>query len=137
TTTVTTVSGVAVFSNLVLDKSGAGYTLIAGAAGLRAATSNPFDVSAAPRKLAFAVQPTTIVVGHLIKPAVQVTVQDENGNLVAAPSTNVTLAIGTNPASGVLSGTTTVPAVNGAATFSNLSIGTPGTGYALTTYAAG
>lgn len=137
TTTVTAVSGVAVFSNLVLDKSGAGYTLTAGAAGLRAATSNPFDVSAAPRKLGFAVQPTTIVVGHLIKPAVQVTVQDENGNLVAAATRNVTLAIGTNPASGVLSGTTTVPAVNGAAAFSNLSIGTPGTGYALTAYAAG
>ena len=44
----------------------------------------------------------------------------------------MTLAIGTNPGGGTLSGTTTVAAVNGVATFSNLSINKVGTGYTLT-----
>src|SRR4029079_16706941 len=47
-------------------------------------------------------------------------------------SASVTLAIGTNPASGTLSGTKTVAAVNGVATFSDLSIDKAGTGYTLT-----
>ena len=47
-------------------------------------------------------------------------------------TTSITVAIGTNPASGTLSGTTTVAAVNGVATFANLNINNPGTGYTLT-----
>ena len=41
------------------------------------------------------------------------------------------MAIGTNPGGGTLSGTTTVAAVAGVATFSNLSINKAGTGYTL------
>lgn len=44
---------------------------------------------------------------------------------------NVTVAIGTNPSSGTLSGTTTVAAVAGVATFAGLSINNPGAGYTL------
>src|SRR6185437_10098239 len=40
--------------------------------------------------------------------------------------------IGTNPGSGTLSGTTTVAAVNGVATFAGLSIDKSGNGYTLT-----
>src|SRR6266849_4639725 len=108
TTTVAAVSGVAVFSNLILDKSGARYTLTANAAGLTGATSSPFDVAPIPRKLAFIVQPSATLISGAIKPAVRVAVQDENGNTMAGASTNVTVAIGTNPAGGSLSGTTTV-----------------------------
>jgi hypothetical protein len=43
----------------------------------------------------------------------------------------VTLAIGANPSNGTLSGTTTVNAVNGVATFSGLNISKTGTGYLL------
>ena len=43
----------------------------------------------------------------------------------------VTVAIGNNPSGGTLSGTTTVTAVGGIATFSNLSINKVGTGYTL------
>src|SRR4029079_7082665 len=52
-------------------------------------------------------------------------------------SASVTLAIGTNPASGTLSGTKTVAAVNGVATFSDLSIDKAGTGYTLTAASTG
>ena len=51
---------------------------------------------------------------------------------MTSDSSSVTLAIGTNPGSGTLSGTVTVAAVNGVATFSNLSINKAGTGYTLT-----
>ena len=48
-------------------------------------------------------------------------------------TTNITLAIGTNAGGGTLSGTfTTVAAVAGVATFSDLSINLTGTGYTLT-----
>src|SRR5262249_49472392 len=44
----------------------------------------------------------------------------------------VTVALGNNPGSGTLSGTTTVTVSGGVATFSNLSINNAGTGYTLT-----
>lgn len=44
TITVTAVDGVATFDDLVIDRSGAGYTLEASAASLTAALSGPFDV---------------------------------------------------------------------------------------------
>src|SRR5260370_23198247 len=65
-----------------------------------------------------------------ISPAVTVQVLDAFNNLTSSTA-NVTLAIGTNPGGGTLSGTTTVAAVSGVATFSNLSINKTGTGYTL------
>src|SRR5438034_9460740 len=65
-------------------------------------------------------------------PAVQVAVEDPQANPTRRASNLITVAIGTNPASGTLSGTTTVAAVNGVATFANLSINNRGSGYTLT-----
>src|SRR6185295_1065761 len=48
-----------------------------------------------------------------------------------------TMAIGTNPGGGTLSGTTTVAASGGVASFSTLSINKAGPGYTLTASAAG
>ena len=50
------------------------------------------------------------------------TVQDVNGNTVTTATNSITMAIGTNPGGGVLSGTNPVAAVAGVATFTNLSI---------------
>jgi hypothetical protein len=61
----------------------------------------------------------------------KVTVQDAFGNIVTADTSSVTLAIGMNPSTGTLSGTKTVAAVNGVATFSGLSIDKAGTAYTL------
>ena len=49
----------------------------------------------------------------------------------------MTIAIGTNSGGGTLSGTLTVAAVAGVATFNNLSIDRPGAGYTLTAAGAG
>lgn len=86
--------------------------------------------------LFFAVQPGTSVTGGLMRPPVEVLVQDERGYWVIA-DTDITVAIGTNSGGGVLSGVSTVRAVNGTATFTDLSIDEPGAGYTLTAEANG
>jgi len=87
-----------------------------------------------PPHLAFTVQPSRTLPLLAIQPAVQVTVLDALGNRVSSFNGQVTIAIGHNGgliAPGTLSGTRTVTAVNGVATFSDLSIDQPGSGYTL------
>ena len=62
----------------------------------------------------------------------QVSARDAFGNAATAFTGPVTVAIGTNPTGGSLSGTATVAAVAGAAAFADLSINRVGTGYTLT-----
>src|SRR3989449_404447 len=91
TTTVAAVSGVATFSDLSIDKAGTGYTVTASATGLTGATSSAFNISAgAAAKLVFTVQPSNAVAGAAITPAVQVAVQDAQGNTVATATTSIT-----------------------------------------------
>src|SRR5512140_1021616 len=138
TTTVPAVAGVATFSNLSIDQVGMGYTLTAASGSLTRATSSAFNIgmTGVASKLAFTVQPTSATAGSAISPSVQVTVQDASGNTVTTSTAIITVAIGTNPGGGTLSGTTTVAAVNGVATFSNLSIDKAGAGYTLTAASA-
>jgi len=138
TTTASAVSGVATFSGLSIDRSGTGYTLTAASAALTTATSATFNITAAaPTKVGFTVQPANSTAGVAISPAVQVAVQDSFDNTVTSASATITVAIGTNPGSGTLSGTTTVATSGGVATFSNLSIDKSGTGYTLAATATG
>jgi Kelch motif len=137
TATVPVVNGVAIFSDLSLEKTGTGYTLIADAVGLNRTSSSPFNVTLAPAKLAFEVQPSSTPVARTIAPPLQVAVVDAEGNTVESASTSVTLGIGTNPVGGTLIGSTAALAVNGIATFSNLSIDRVGAGYTLTASASG
>src|SRR5215467_5762258 len=86
-----------------------------------------------PAKLAFVQGPSSTAVGAVITPAVTVAVEDANGNVETSDNaTQVSLAIGANPASGTLSGGSAVTVASGIATFSGLSIDTAGTGYTLT-----
>jgi S-formylglutathione hydrolase FrmB len=80
-------------------------------------------------------QPGSATAGQPISPPVMVQVLDQSGYLTLS-TTNVTVAIDNNPCGGTLSGTLTVPAVAGVATFTNLSIDIPGNGYTLTASAA-
>ncbi len=82
-------------------------------------------------QLAFSVQPTNATANQAISPAIQVEVRDASGALVTTATDAVTLSIGTNPGTGTLSGTLTVNAVAGVATFSGLSIDKAGIGYTL------
>lgn len=70
-------------------------------------------------KLAFSQQPSTTNAGSTITPAVTVSVEDGNGNVVTTDNSTVTIAISTG---GAFSGTSTLSAAAsaGVATFSNL-----------------
>ena len=104
---------------------------------LTSATSNSFDISpGAATQLAFTAQPTDVLAGVSIAPAVQVTVRDSQGNTVTTSTAAVTLGLGVNPSGGALSGGAAT-AANGVATFSSASINLAGTGYALQASATG
>lgn len=131
TTTVAAVNGVATFSNLVFAATGS-YTLTAASSGITSATSTPFTISAgAAAKLVFGAEPANGTAGSPLS-GVVVQVQDANGNVV----TGSTPAISINSTTAGVGGTTTVAAVNGAATFSNLVFTTTGT-YTLTAASSG
>ncbi len=112
-TTVNATNGAAAFPNLVFNTAG-NYTLSATSPGLANATSNPFTVAAgAGSKLVFTTQPpATVTAGAAFGAVVQI--QDANGNVVAGSTAQVTI------------GSTSVAAVAGVATFSNLTLTTAG-----------
>src|SRR5262249_47391249 len=62
---------------------------------------------------------------------------DAFGNVDPLYSGRVTLALGTNPGGGALSGTLTATAVNGVATFPGLSVNNAGNGYTVQATANG
>jgi VCBS repeat-containing protein len=102
--------------------------------------SVPFTATAtagAATKLAFSQVPVNTSAGNSITPAVKVAIQDAAGNTVTSATDLITIGIGSNPSAGTLSGTTTVSAVNGVATFAGLSIDRSGNGYTLTASASG
>ena len=91
-----------------------------------------------PLHLAFTVQPSNTLPLMAIQP-IKVTALDADGHPVTSYNGPVTIAIGRNGGTvlpGTLSGTKTVTAVNGVATFSDLSIDQPGNGYTLVVDAA-
>jgi len=127
--------GVLSGQSVTLSKSGSLVTITAtDHGGTKTGVSGTFTVDpAAASKLAFTTSPSGATGGATFSTQPVVTVQDAGGNTVTTDnSTQVTVAIGTNPSSGTLSGTKTVTVSSGVATFSGLSIDKAGTGYTLT-----
>ena len=129
TLTATPRNGLATFSNLTVSTAGS-YTLSATSPSLTSATSTTFTISApgsgpvsSPVKLAFLQQPSNALTQATISPAVQVVVEDTNGNPVPAATNPVTLTLAGGTA---LGGTLTVTPQNGIATFGNLTVSTAG-----------
>jgi hypothetical protein len=87
--------------------------------------------------LVFTVQPSNTTAGNTISPAVQVAAQDDAGNTATRFRGTISIALGTNPSGGTLSGTTTATTVNGVATFSDLRVVQAGNGYTLVATADG
>src|SRR5207244_2595297 len=149
------VAGVAGFPGLSVDKAGVGYTLSATASGTGAAASTAFNITpASAAQLVFTVQPVATTTGtapplrSTVQPAggtanaalaapVQVTAQDAFGNRDTAYTATVTVALAANPGGATLSGTTSIAAVAGVATYSTLRLDKVGTGYTLTATASG
>ncbi|HET7602275.1 MAG TPA: Ig-like domain-containing protein, partial [Gemmatimonadales bacterium] len=142
TTASTNASGLATFTNLGISGPAGSYTI-----GF--SVPNRDDISGTPpssaiaisagaaTQLQFSVQPSNVATGAAIAPAVKVRIEDAQGTLVTSASSNVTIAIGSNPGGASLSGTKTVAASGGIATFSSLSLDRPGNGYTLTASASG
>jgi hypothetical protein len=101
--------------------------------GISSSTSSA-SYSVTPAHLVFGTQPSSTPEGSAISPAPAVSVIDSNGNRVVSAQNPITLSISPG---GALSGSTTVPAVQGIATFSNLGILTPGNGFTLTASSPG
>ncbi len=120
------VSGLVTFT-LSLDKAGT-YTLQAVSSPLTSTTSNSFIISpAAATHLAFTSQPGGSTVNAALSAAPVVAVMDTFNNIVTAYSGSITLTIATGPGGAVLTGTTTLAASGGLATFNGLSLNKAGT----------
>ncbi|HVT79708.1 MAG TPA: hypothetical protein VHM90_03545, partial [Phycisphaerae bacterium] len=124
------VNGIATFPDLSLQRAGT-YTLKA-ANGTLSVLSTAFSVLAgAAAQIKFIDLPATAGAGQNLAPAPKVSILDQFGNLVASDHSSVHLAINSGPDNATIAGATTVAAVNGVATFSNLSLARTGT-YTLT-----
>ena len=84
-----------------------------------------------PAGLAFAKSPGNARAGQQLS-QVRVAVVDSRGTPVAGADSLITVALGANPGNARLTGTASARAANGVATFSDLRIDKPGTGYTLT-----
>ena len=136
-TTVTAVSGVATFSGLTLAQAGVGNWLIAVGNGLPLAATNTFDVvpGTASQLVVTTAPPSNVSTNAPF--AIDVSVEDGQGNVNTAYNGNLTLALLNNPGSATLGGTLTVAAVDGVAAFPGLSLNKPDSGYTLKATASG
>ena len=129
TTTVNAINGVATFSDLSIRTAG-NYTLNASSGTLSGASSASFLIApAAPVKVTFRRLSSAAEVSRSI--IAQVAIVDAFFNIVGSATNPVTLALGANPGGATLAGTLTVAAMDGIASFSDLSIDRPGSGYTL------
>jgi len=99
-----------------------------------------FALKPSAEHLVFTTQPSRTLPFLPISPAVRVAVVDDQGSTITTFGGPVTITIGHNGGlfiPGTLSGTKTVTAVNGVATFSDLSINIAGSGYTLKVSASG
>ena len=74
--------------------------------------------------MVYGVQPSNVTAGVADSPSIIVDVEDAFGNLVSTDGSNVTLSVANGP--GSASGTVSMPAGNGVATFSNVIFATAG-----------
>ena len=80
--------------------------------------------------LGFVAQPVNGTAGQPLPP-IRIAVQDDRGGTVTGASGAITIALAANPGNAALSGTLTVSAVSGVATFSDLVLNRTGSGYTL------
>ncbi len=104
-------------------------------------TNSPLTFSAGAQaatasKLVVTTGPVNGVAGTPLT-AVVISAEDNNGNVASTFTGPVTVAFGTNTPGATLSGTTTVNAVAGVATFSTLTVNKNGTAYTLVASSTG
>lgn len=106
-------------------------------AGPQQSSSAGVSASGTAPHLAFVTSlPASGEANVVISPPVRVAVQDSLGNPLRGATDTVTLALAANPNDAILLGSTTVTAIDGIATFADLRIDRPGSGYTLAATAA-
>lgn len=98
--------------------------------GIQNDVLNTFPTSI-PTRLSFTTQPSDWKIQTAMSPSIVVKAMDSFGGVATSFTGNVTLEFYANPNGGTLSGTLTVAAVAGVATFSNVKIDKVGGGYRL------
>ena len=131
TVTLPTVNGLVIFNDLFLKRAANNFRIVATARGLSGVVSPPFNVSVGPAaRLAFSVQPSTVIAGEKMVPAPQVLVQDAVGNTIPNDSGLVVLQVLTGPS--IAPRNATVSAVNGVARYDSLRINAAAPNFTLT-----
>jgi YVTN family beta-propeller protein len=94
--------------------------------------TTPATITSFPRlRLSFQVEPTSVRAGRSLNPFVSARIVDPAGTVITAATNSVTIALGANPSRASLTGTKTVAAVNGVATFGDLQVTESGSNYDL------
>ena len=120
TVAVTALNGVVTFTNLKINGVGP-FTLGFNSTGLTSATSSPITILPLPAsQLVVSTQPSGAESGMLFVSQPVVHLRDANNSVVIGATNSVTVSIASG--TGLLSGTTTVSAIAGVATFTNLQI---------------
>jgi alpha-tubulin suppressor-like RCC1 family protein len=124
-----------------VDSLGLVLAVAAGTAKISASAggkSGTVEVTVAPAasRLVFKNEPSEVVAGDPLDPAVRVEIQDANGHPVTGSAAEITLALVGGPEDAALLGTTTVSPEGGVATFEGLNIERAGSGYRLQASAA-
>ena len=131
TTTVTASSGIATFTNLVITGTAGNFTLTFTPTSLTPVTSSSLAIAAGvATAAAITTQPTGAASGSTLATQPVIRIVDANGNTVTSPSVSVVASIASG--TGTLSGTTTVTASSGIATFTNLVITATAGNFTLT-----
>jgi hypothetical protein len=116
-------NAVVTFDSLQVTLLGTNYRITANAPGLAGTQSAAFNITGQPTQLAFTVQPSNALAASANPAAITVQVRDAAGTLVTGANDPVTLSLQTAPpstfAGAPMSGTLTVNAVSGIATFAD------------------
>ncbi len=137
TTSVTASNGAATASGLTLTTAASGYTLELSASGLAAANTSAITVTpAVATQLVITTQPpATVKVNTAF--GYQASIEDQYGNVVTTATNTVSVSFANNPTGATLSGTLSVTASAGVASFSGLKINKTGSGYTLKVTSSG
>ena len=127
TAAVQAANGVATFSDLSMTKAGS-YTLAASDGALRPSRSRRFTITpdSSTAHLVLSQSPPATAPSAKPLPPISATLEDQYGNVVKNSKTAVALAVVNGPAGEVLKGRTSVPFLNGIATFRSLRLSPAG-----------
>jgi hypothetical protein len=129
----TDANGIAAATSWTLGTIAGSNTVTASASGLAGSpvTIEVIGNPGAPAKLEFVTEPSNTGWRIAIAPSVRVAIEDEFSNVITSSTDRASLSLLANPGGATLTGGDARPFVNGVATFSDLTLDKPASGYTL------